>query len=101
MKEEKEEKKSAKERVQEKFSLAADLKQSKIETTIDDVKKDGEVITARFRISGLPTNKKDGGMYEDSYRNFSKVFDGFDDFSKYAEKFLNTSDEELIKLAKS
>ena len=78
-----EEEKSAKERVEEKFNLAADLKKSKTEKRIDSVEIIDGKIKANFSVSG-----KTGGSIESTYQNYPKIFDDFDDFAEYAKAFL-------------
>ena len=94
--------KTAKERVKEKFDLAADIKQSKIETSIYHIKNVDGKITADFEISGVPVDKKskDNGYYESSHKNIPKIFNDFDEFSSYAKDFFSKSDEEIISLCK-
>lgn len=96
--------KSPKERVQEKFDLASDIKESKITTKIYRVESVDGKITADFEINGLPVDKaeKESGMaYESSHKTIPKIFNNFDEFSKYAKAFFSKSDDEIKKLAKS
>jgi hypothetical protein len=96
-------KKSAKERVKEKFDIAADMKKSKIDASIGNVEKADGKIKANFSISGLPTKSQKGSSLissDSSYRNFTKIFDDFDDFAAYAKEFLDKSDEDLIAMSK-
>ena len=93
--------KSAKERVKDKLSnaLKQDIKESKIETSIESIKKIDGRLKARFSIRGLPRKEKDS--YESSYRDIDKIFDSWAELSKYAETFFSATDEELKKIAKS
>lgn len=89
-----------KQRVASKLNLTADLKDARIQTSVNDVKKVDGKISAQFSVSGLPT-KKENGFYSDSYKSFPKIFDTIEDFAKYATTFFNASDEQIIKICKS
>ena len=91
--------KTAKERVREKFNLAKDLKKNKISTSIRIKEVDGKVM-ADVDIEGLPTKPQKNGLVESSYKHFTKIFDSFDEFTKYAKNFFGKSDEEIIQIAK-
>lgn len=96
------EKKSAKERVEEKFNLAKDIKDSKVDVTANSIKMLDGKVSANFEISGLPTGKGDGPMsYNDSHRTIQKIFDDMEDCCDYMTEIFAKSDEELIKLCKS
>ena len=91
-----------KEKVKEKFDLASDIKEARIEPSMDDVKiVDGKFQTT-FRISGLPakTNKAGAEMssWDDRNKRIPKIFDDWDDLSAYAKIFFSKTDDELIKL---
>lgn len=79
-----------------KLGLMGDIKDSKIQTSIESVRKVDGKISASFSVSGLP-RKKDG-EYMDSYRNIPKIFDSIEKFSEYATNFFNASDEDIIKM---
>lgn len=84
-------------KVASKLSLASDIKDAKIQTSIGDVRKVDGKISARFEISGLPS-KKESGYYSDSYKTIPKIFDTIEQFGEYATKFFNASDTEIIKM---
>jgi len=92
--------KTPRQRVQEKFDIAADLKKSRVKVSINDVQDIGNgAIKANYEISGLPTPK--GGIndtYSSSYRTIPKSFINFDDFAKYSKLIFGMSDEDIIKL---
>lgn len=87
-----------KKKVAQKLNLAGDIREAKIQTSIGDVKKVDGKISARFEISGLPTNKEGG--YSDSYKTIPKIFDTIEKFSEYATMFFNASDDAIIKMCK-
>lgn len=91
--------KSPKDRVKEKFNIAADLKKSKMKPSIGNVEMSDGKVTARFEISGIPRTGEPG-EYSSSYKSFSKIFDSFEDFSEYGSSFFNMSEADILKLCK-
>ena len=87
---------SLKEKVASKLNLAGDIKEAKIQTSVGDVRKVDGKISARFEISGLPSNKE----YSDSYKTIPKIFDTVEKFSEYVTIFFNASDDEIIKMCR-
>jgi len=95
-----EKEKSPKERVEEKFNLAKDIKDSQVEVTADSIKMLDGKVTASFDISGLPVAKGED-QWSNSHRTIQKIFDDMEDCCDYMTEIFAKSDEELIKLCKS
>ena len=102
--------KTAKERVQDKFDLAKDVKGTKIKRNIRNIEMVDGKFRADFSISGLPKDdskkdsKPDSGYdpsFPNSNKDIPKGFDNFDDLSAYAKKFFDMSDDEVIKMCKA
>lgn len=79
-------------------SVGRDLKESKVKQRINGVEMIDGKLKADFSVSGLPMKKED---YSRSYRDFTKIFDDFSQFSAYSGNFFAMTDEELISLCKN
>jgi len=93
----------AKSRVQEKFNLAKDVKESKIKTSIYRVEKIDQKFKADFEISGLPVDKSHKSetiSYDERNKTIPKIFNTVEEFAEYTKEFFNKSDEEIIKMCK-
>lgn len=97
-----EEKKTAKERVIDKFNIALDLKKGAIKKSIERVEMIDDKIQANFEVSGLPAKEKSSGLvsYNDSYKTIKKIFNDVDEFSEYTKEFFNKSDKDFISFIK-
>lgn len=92
--------KTVKENLRSKLSaVGTDLKQSKIRQRINGVELIDGKLKAEFSVSGLPTSGKNDD-YMGSYRDFTKIFDDFGQFSEYSSKFFAMSDKEIESLCK-
>ena len=91
--------KDVKIKVARKLDFAEDIRETKIQTSIGNVKKIDGKISASFEISGLPQKNKNNS-YSDSYKSIPKIFDTIEQFTEYANKFFNSSDDEIIKICK-
>jgi len=66
-------------------SVLQDVKTAKIDKRCHIEMVDGK-IKADYSVSGLATTKN----MESSYRDYSKIFDTWDEFKKYTEQFFST-----------
>ena len=88
--------KEAKLRVNEKFTLAKDMKDAKIKVSVESIEKvDGKFAYA-ISIYGLPRKKDDDSI--DSYRRIPKIANDWEELSAYVKDVFSKSDEEIIKL---
>jgi hypothetical protein len=86
-----------------KGELAGDLSKSKVEREIRSVKEVDGKLQAEFSVEGLHTDAKGAKQahdvpFHEHYRNWTKIFDGWKDLSKYGEAFYNASVEELKEM---
>lgn len=87
-----------KEALKSKLSaVGSDLKQSKIRQRINGVELIDGKLKAEFSVSGLPAKNDFSG----SYRDFTKIFDDFGQFSEYSSKFFAMSDKEIQSLCEN
>lgn len=89
--------KSPKERVIEKFNIAKDLQESKLEVS-GEIKKLDDKYMGRFEVYGIKPKNSKGGEYPMS-RQIKKVFDNPEEFTEYFKELSNKSDEEIQNLA--
>jgi hypothetical protein len=92
--------KTPKERVSEKFDLAKDIKDSKVQVSIDNIKMVDGKIMATINISGLPVPKGTTDSWSQSNRNIPKIFDTIEDCCDDMTAIFKLSDEDLIKMCK-
>lgn len=87
--------------VKSKLGLGADLQNTKIETSISEVKVVDGKISATVYIDGPPVDKSyKGDLYGQSHKRIPKIFNNFQEFSSYAEELFNKPDDEIINLWK-
>lgn len=81
-----------KKKVAHKLNLAEDLK-NQMQLEINSVKKTDGKIMASFCIKGI--KRKGGDNYAMSYDEYKKIFNNMDEFTEYANKFFNLTEEEV------
>ena len=105
-----EEKKSAMDKVKDKFEtkkseLIEDILKSKVERRIGSVTEVDGKLKAEFSLEGLPAEEKGGKgepfSYHDRYRSWTKIFDSWKELSKYAEPFFSATVDELKEMVKN